>query len=219
MPLQLTDNTERILQKNSPAYITLYTFREAVKRFFALEALPLVQSQDVKRHLKKGVDDANINVADLYPYSYYSLGSLGLVKDQQAVKTAARHSMGATFDELANAVLKKAFLFPCSIQAEVHYVTKDIIDAMNFCTRALIVAHSGKMNARVEYEGVSWIVEVKLDSESIPIPRSDKDLEADPEGMDLVLSFTINTKLGAMRDVPKVNNRGEVTTGIEVKNG
>ena len=37
--------------------------------------------------------------------------------------------------------------------------------------------------------------------------------------MDLVLSFTINTKLGAMRDVPKVNNRGEVTTGIEVKNG
>lgn len=219
MPLQFTDNTERILDKNSPAYITLYTFREAVKRFFALSSLPLVQSQDVKRELKKGVDDPNEQVSNRYPYAYYSLGSLGLVKDQQALKTAARHSMGMTMDELANAVIKKAFLFPCAITAEVHYVTKDIIDAMNFCSRALIVAHTGKMNARVEHEGVSWIVEIKLDSEQVSIPRTDKELEADPEGMDLVLSFTINTKLGAMRDVPKVNNRGEVTSGVEVKNG
>lgn len=84
-------------------------------------------------------------------------------------------------------------------------------------TRALIVAHSGKLNSKAEFEGVSWMITVKMDSESIPIPRSDKDQESDPEGFDLQMSFTIDTKLGRVKDVPKVNNRGEVTTSVEVK--
>lgn len=215
--MKLTDNLDRIVDKNSPAYITLYTFREAIKLFFGISTLPLIQSQDVKRELKRGVDDPNMDSSRKYPYAYYSLNQLGLIKDQQSIKTTARHSMGMTLDELANAVLKKAYLFPSQITVDLHYVTNDIVQAMDMCTRALIVAHSGKLNSKAEFEGVSWMITVKMDSESIPIPRSDKDQEADPEGFDLQMSFTIDTKLGRVKDVPKVNNRGEVTTSVEVK--
>lgn len=129
--MKLTDNLDRIVDKNSPAYITLYTFREAIKLFFGISSLPLIQSQDVKRELKRGVDDPNMDSSRKYPYAYYSLNQLGLIKDQQSIKTTARHSMGMTLDELANAVLKKAYLFPSQITVDLHYVTNDIVQAMD----------------------------------------------------------------------------------------
>lgn len=217
--MKLTDNVDRIVDKNSAAFLTLYTFRESVKRFFGVEDFPLIQSNDVKREVRKsqGVDDPNHSVSNIYPYSYWSLSDVGLVKDQQAIKGIARNSLGFTVDELANAVVKKAYLFPSSINVEMHYVTKDLVDAMTFITRALIVGHSGKLNAEVVMDGAKWFVTTVMTSESVSIPRSDKDNEADPEAMDLVVSFRIDTKLGVMRDVPKINNRGTVTQSVELK--
>lgn len=217
--MKLTDNVDRIVDKNSAAYLTLYTFREAVKRFFGVQEFPLIQSNDVKREVKKslGVDDPNRSVSDIYPYCYWSISDIGLVKDQQPIKGLARNSMGFTVDELQNAIVKKAYLFPSSINVEMHYVTKDLVDATDFITRALIVGHSGKLNAKVEMDGAEWFVATFLTSESVSIPRSDKDSEADPEAMDLAISFRIDTKLGVMRDVPKINNRGRVTKGVELK--
>lgn len=217
--MKLTDNVDRIVDKNSAAFLTLYTFRESVKRFFGIEEFPLIQSNDVKREVRKsvGVDDPNHSVAAVYPYCYWSLSDIGLVKDQQPIKGIARNSMGFTVDELQNAIVKKAYLFPSSINIEMHYLTKDLVDAMTFISRALIVGHSGKLNAKVQMDGAEWFVTITMTSESISIPRSDKDSEADPEAMDLVVSFRIDTKLGVMRDVPKVNNRGTVTQGVELK--
>ena len=219
--MKLTDNVDRIVDRNSAAYLTLFTFRESVKHFFGLEAFPLVQSQDVKRELKRsiGVDSPNNSVANAYPYAYWSLSDVGLIKDQQPIKGVARNSLGATFDELANAVLKKAYLFPSTINVEMHYLTKDLVEAINFSTRALLVAHSGKLNARVELDGATWFVTITMTSESIPLPRSDKEQVADPEALDLAISFRIDTKLGVMRDVPKINNRAEITQGVELKEG
>lgn len=217
--MKLTDNVDRIVDKNSAAFLTLYTFRESVKRFFGIEEFPLIQSNDVKREVKKslGVDDPNHSVAGIYPYSYWSMSDVGLIKDQQTIKGIARNSLGFTVDELQNAIVKKAYLFPSSINVEMHYVTKDLVDAINFSTRALLVGHSGKLNAKVQMDGAEWFVTIVMTSESIPIPRSDKDSEADPEAMDLVISFRIDTKLGVMRDVPKINNRGTVTQGVELQ--
>ena len=217
--MKLTDNVDRIVDKNSAAYLTLFTFREAIKHFFGIEDFPLIQSQDVKRELKRniGVDNPNNSVANAYPYAFWSLSDIGLIKDQQAIKGVARNSLGATFDELANSVLKKAYLFPSSINVEMHYFTKDLVDAINFSTSALLVAHSGKLNARVELDGVSWIVTTTMTSESVPLPRTDKDQEQDPEALDLAISFRIDTKIGVMRDVPKINNRGTVTQNAELK--
>jgi hypothetical protein len=217
--MKLTDNLDRIVDQNSAAYLSLYTFREAIKKFFGIAEFPLIQSNDVKREVKKelGVDNPNHSVAGLYPYSYWSLSDIGLVKDQQTIKGIARNSLGQSFDELQNAVLKKAYLFPSSINVEMHYVTKDLVDALNFSTRALLVAHSGKLNAKVEMDGASWFVTTVMTNDSVTIPRSDKENEADPEALDLVISFRIDTKLGVMRDVPKINNRGIVTQSVELK--
>lgn len=217
--MKLTDNVDRIVDKNSAAYITLYTFRESVKRFFGLDEFPLIQSNDVKREVRKsvGVDDPNHSVSAVYPYSYWSLSDIGLVKDQQTIKGIARNSLGHTLDELQNSIVKKAYLFPSSINVEMHYLTKDLIGATDFITRALIVGHSGKLNSEVQMDGAKWFVTITMTSESVSIPRSEKDNEADPEAMDLVVSFRIDTKLGVMRDVPKINNRGAVTQGVELK--
>lgn len=214
--MRLPDNIDRILDKNSPAYITLLGFRESCKRFFRLREFPLVQSQDVKREIRKGLDAQNVD-AQKYPYAYFSIGSIGLIKDQQPIKTATRHSMGFTVDELTNSMVKKAFVFPSSINVEMHYVTDDIIDGIDFATRALIIAVGGKLNFKSEYEGMSWMVTITPNGEDISFPRTDKESEADPEGMDLTISFRIDTKLGAMKDVPKVNNHGAVTQNVGLR--
>jgi hypothetical protein len=209
----IKDSLDRIMDVNAPAYLTLYTFRESIQRFFSIETLPLVQSQDVKREMRKGLDDPNANM-QLYPFAYYSISTLSLIKDQSPIKGIARNSMGYTVDELTNATTKKAFVFPATINVELHYVTNDLIRALDFSTRALIVALSGKLNAEVQWEGIKWFVTVRCDADSVNFVRTDKEMESDPEAMDLTITFSIDTKLGAMRDVPKINNRGSVQQTI-----
>lgn len=220
MALHLNDNIDRIVDKNSAAYLTLTVYRDAIKRFFGINRLPLIQSQDVKREVRKHeVGSNNDQVQNIYPYAYFNITNIGLIKDHLAVKTIARASRGFTFDELSNAVIKKAYLFPSVINVELHYVTNDLVRAIDFSTRAMIVAATGKLNARVELDGASWIIQTAFDGDSISFPRPDKDLEEDPEGYDIVMPCTINTQLGVMRDVPKVNNRGTVTSNIDVDQG
>ena len=218
--LHLQDNIDRILDRNSAAYLTLTVYRDAIKRFFGIDRLPLIQSQDVKREVRrKTIGSENDQVSNIYPYAYFNITSIGLVKDHLAVKTIARASRGFTFDDLSEAVVKKAYLFPSTLEVELHYVTNDVVKAMDFSTRALIVAATGKLNARVTHDGASWIVATAFSSDSISFPRPDKDLEEDPEGYDIIVPCTISTQLGVMRDVPKINNRGKVTTDVGVENG
>lgn len=219
MALHLADNMDRILDRNSAAYLSLTAFREAVKKFYGLASLPLIQTQDVKREVRKHtLGSENDQVANIYPFSYFNIASMAIDKTQFAVKTIGRASMGFTFDDLENAVLKQAYMFPASIQVELHYVTNDLVRALDFSTRALIVSVTGKLNTRVTHDGAEWIVSSMVDGDSISFPKADKDQEEDPEGYDITVTMTINTKLGVMRDVPKVNNRGHVTTDVKVNN-
>lgn len=218
MKLELPDNLERIIEKNGPAYITFLTFRDACKKFFDLKHLPLIQNNDVKRALRSFKEtDPNRSTSDLYPYAYYSVSGLGVVRDGQPLKGLARASAGYTVDEVANATVKKAYLFPAAVTIEFHYVTNDLMRAIDFSSVALIVGQTGKLNSRVQFEGTEWTVEIKMDSESIPFPRTDKDNEVDPEAFDLVISFTVNSRIGRVRAVPKINNYGRVTQNVEVK--
>lgn len=219
MTLHLQDNIDRIVDRNSAAYLTLTTFREAAKKFFGLKSLPLIQTQDVKREVRRRtLGSENDQVANVYPYSYFNISSMAIDKTQFAVKTIGRASMGMTFDDLQNAMVKQAYMFPCTLQVELHFVTNDLIRAIDFSTRALIVSVTGKLNSRVELDGVTWVISTAIDGDSISFPRADKDLEEDPEGYDITITATINSKLGVMRDVPKINNYGHVTTDMKVKN-
>lgn len=211
----LTDNIDRIIDKNSPAYLTLLGFRNLCQRFFKIKDLPLIQSQDVKREIRQGVDAQNVNMQK-YPYAYFSLTNLSLTKDQQSLKNIGRNSNGYTLEEIANAMVRKAFMFPASIGVELHYITNDLVDAVDFSTRTLILATTGKLNFKITHEGTEWTVLVVPQSEDVSFSRTDKDNEPDPEGMDLVIAFSLQTRLGSMRDVPKVNNDGIVTTALDV---
>lgn len=211
----MQDNLDRITDRNAPMYLTLYTFRESIKRFFGIDALPMIQSQDVKREVRKGIDDPNANMMR-YPFAYFSVTGLSLIRDQQPTKSIARNSMGVTFDDLTNLALKKAFLFPATLQITLHYLTNDMVRALDFSSRALIVATTGKINSEVELDGVKWFVTTRVDSESVSLEPTDKESEQNPDAMDVQITFSVDTKLGAIRDVPKVNNAGIVTQSINV---
>lgn len=214
--MELKDNIDRIIDRNSAAYLALTAFREAAKRFLNIDKLPMVQTQDVKRHLRR-METADVNrQVNIYPYSYFNLTRMAIDKDQQAVKTLARAGMGYTFDEIENAVIKNAYLFPCIIGVELHYVTNDLIRAIDFGTRANILAATGKLNTRVELEGVSWFVTAHFPDAAVDFPRPEKDSEEDPEGFDITLNCEIHTKIGVMKDVPKVGNRAIVTSSTEL---
>lgn len=216
--MQLKDNIDTIVDKNSSAYLSLVAFREAAKRFFGIDKLPLIQTQDVKRELKKLQDAGNASdQLKIYPFAYFSIQRIGIVRDHVATKTISRSGRGFSLDEIENSLIKKAYLFPSQITVELHYVTNDIIRAIDFSTRALLVAATGKMNSRVEQDGASWIVGIEFSDYAIDIPRADKELEEDPEGFDLALNCIINTNLGVMRPVAKINNRGEVTVNVGEK--
>lgn len=214
--MELNDNIDRIVDRNSAAYLALTAFREAAKRFLNIEKLPMVQTQDVKRHLRR-METADMNrQMNIYPYAYFNLTRMAIDKDQQAVKTLARAGMGYTFDEIENAVIKNAYLFPCIIGIELHYVTNDLIRAIDFGTRANILAATGKLNTRVELDGFSWFVTAYFPDAAVDFPRPEKDGEEDPEGFDITMNCELHTKIGVMKGVPKVGNRGAVTSGVEI---
>lgn len=215
--MQLKDNLEGT-SRNEATYLTLMAARESLKNFFGLKRLPLIQSQDVKRALRKGVDDKNAT-QQLYPYAYFSIADLGLNTERQNPKTINRNSMTTFLSDLTNSSVSKAFLFPSVIQIEFHYVTNDLPSAILFAERAMILTSTGKLNIEAEHEGVRWLVGITSDSKSVPFPRSDKDNEEDPEGMDLTIQFTLNSYVGRTKDVAKINNRGEITHNTEVRNG
>lgn len=213
----IRDNIDRIVDRNSAAYLSLTAFREAAKRFLGIDHLPMIQSQDVKRALRKyDTESINKQVQNIYPFAYFNITRVGLDRDGPATKNIARASRGATLDDLENAFIKEAYLFPASISVELHYVTNDLIRALDFSTRAVIVAATGKMNTRVEHDGASWFVYMQYGDYAVDFPRPDKDAEEDPEAFDLTISCDIITNLGVMRTVPKVNNRGRVTQSVKV---
>ncbi len=214
--MKVQDSIDAIIDRNSATYISLIAFREAAQRLLGIDKLPMVQSQDVKRQLR-ALEAASTNKQMMtYPFAYFNITRIAIDRDQMAIKTIARSGLGHTLDEVENAVIKKALMFPAIIGVELHYLTNDLIRAIDFSTRANLMAAASKLNSRVSLDGAEWFVEVRFPDTAVDFPRPDKDLEEDPEAFDLVINCEIHTKIGVMRNVPKVNNRGAVTVGTEV---
>lgn len=204
------DMLGRSIDKNTPLFASLAGAREALKRFLSLRDLPIIQSNDVKAFLRQQQKPE-------YPYSYMSFTDIAIQKDGQAVKNLRRVSQGSSVHHATNSTVSKFYGFPAIISMELHFVTNDILAAVNFTTRSLITMHTEALNFDLECEAFSWKVQITTDSESISFPRSDKDNEADPESFDMVLPLKIRTYIGVVKDVAKINNDGKVTTGIGIK--
>lgn len=216
--MKLEDNIDKIIDRNSAAYLSLTAFRESAQRFFGIEHMPLVQSQDVKRWLRTVADTGSVNkqTQSIYPFAYFNITRIGIERDNHATKTIARAGRGQTFDQIENAFVTNAYMFPATISVEMHYLTNDLIRAIDFATRAVIVAATGKLNTKVQLNGAEWFVTSQFNDYAVDFPRPDKDMEEDPEAFDLTINCDLKTNLGVMRAVPKVNNRGHVTTSTKL---
>lgn len=196
------------IDRNTPFFIGLLGAHGAIKRFFGFRdiPLPIIQNNNVKAVLRQGLDNPN----DLkYPYAYMSLTEIELAKDRQAVKTIRRQSQGFNVNG-TNATVSKFYGFPVSVGLELHFVTNDLLQAIQFSLKALTLLTTETLSFDVEDDNFAWMVQVSTDSNSISFPKSDKDNEADPEAFDMVCTIKVTGYSGVTKDVPKINNQANV---------
>lgn len=206
----------RDIDKNTPFFISLLGGHSAIKRFFGFECpLPIIQSNDVKSVLRQRLENPNDFV---YPYAYMVLQNISMPKDGQSAKTVRRNSQGIVINE-TNSTITKFFGFQMSVGLELHFVTNDILQAVNFSLKALSLLNSDSMSFEVESENFCWKVSVTSDVDSISFPRSEKDNEADPEAFDMTCDIKITGYTGVIKDAPKINNLGKIKTNANLSNG
>jgi len=144
-----------------------------------------------------------------YPYAYVSMTSIAKAEAHLLGPTLKRRGIGHVLDG-SNSTLTRLHYFPITLKYEFHYVTNDYFDAIRFIGEALILFDSKVLNVRITTGNASSFLEIKADMTEIPIPRADKDNEADPEAFDLVISCTSSTWTGVEKKISKVNNAGAV---------
>jgi hypothetical protein len=187
-------------------------FREALKAFLGLSKdLPVYTRQDTKEMSRQKVDAPNQNTQS-YPSAYLTISEIGIRKDQEALKALTRNSSGHMPIHATQATLPKAYMFPAFVSAVLHIKTRDFSDAVTMATKCLICASSGKLNCKIHMNGVEWFVTIVCETESIPIDPPEIDSTSNPDIFHLEISFTVNSRLGTVKEVPKTN--GTVTQTI-----
>lgn len=211
----LEDRLNTITGLNAPLKLTIAAFRKAIKTFLGLQHdMPLIMNDDLKQAIRQGTDNPNGNLGKL-PEAYFTISSIGLDKNQSPIKNVARNSSAIEVSDLLNRFLTKHYMFPALITVEVHYLTTDLAKALDISLRLLLAAHSGKLNCKVEIEGVEWFVTITMQSEDIPLSPAQIDTPQLPNTLDIPVTFVIATKLGNHKQTPRSN--GTVTTSIEEK--
>jgi hypothetical protein len=219
MNLNQFDLLGKNIDRGTPFYTGLLGARSAIRQFFGFDSLqlPIIQNNNVKAALRQGLENPNDT---RYPYAYMALSQLQQPKDRQPVKNLRRQSLGFVTDD-SNSTVSKFFGFPVILTMELHFVTNDILQAVQFATKALTLLQSGSLSFNVESEHFGWRVDISTDSDTISFPKADKDNEADPEAFDMSCSIIVSGYTGVIKEVPKINNSGKVTvtTGIITANG
>lgn len=204
------------IDKNTPFFTGLLGAHSAIKRFFGFKdiPLPIIQNNNVKAVLRQNIGPDN-NSGDHYPYAYLSMTNFEMIVDEQANKTVRRHGQGFR-DNGTNSTIAKFYGFPINVTLELHFVTNDIFEAVKFGLKSLTLLNTGVLNFDVDDENFAWKVVVKGDSNSIAFPRTDKDNEADPEAFDMTCSISVRLWSGITKEVPKINNAGNVDRQVGV---
>lgn len=188
----------------TPLFLTLVGFRKSVAQQLGLTELPLVPNQNKKIELRKEERPS-------YPYGYIKLQSMELIRDSQPAKAIQKYASGLSLDEITNAMVSKAYLFPARLAVELHYIDNDFRRVLNIAEKLCIFGGVDAFSFRIEMPGANWIVNVKVNEGPIDIPESDIENPAEPDAWDILVGFQLESKIGIVKSVPKINNAGEVT--------
>lgn len=182
-------------------------FSKKFKSLFHLTAFPMTTTNNQKRQvdLKVGGKSANL------PYGWFKPSNIDMNMDQANINSIARYGSGNTVNQ-ATSTLKKSHFFPCRVSMECAVRFQDFEEAALFVEKMLIAMPTRILNFELHLGGDKWTVGInQAGSSSMPFPSID-DID-NPDGAYYELSFnlTMETKVGFMVDVAKLNNNGEVT--------
>lgn len=195
----------------TPLFLTLLGFRKTVSRHLGLKTLPFILHDNPKSILRREQQQE-------YPYGFFRLNSFEIVRDGQANKTLRRHGSTMTLDDATNAAISKGFLFPCHLVVELHFIHNDPQEVLHLIEKTAILGAVDGLSFKVGMPGSSdWVVGVQLSEGPVDIPQVELENEADAAAFDISLNFTLRTRVGVIKDVPKINNEGRVTQGLHSK--
>ena len=177
------------------------------KDLFHLTAFPMSTTNNPKRkvEIKVGGKPANL------PYGWFKPSSLDMNMDQNNINSIARYGSGNSINQTTS-TLKKSHFFPCRVPVECVVRFQEFKEAAFFVEKMVIALPTKILNFELHVGGDKWTVGVDQGgSSSMPFPALDDIDNPDGAYYELSFSMTINTKVGFMVDVAKLNNNGEVT--------
>lgn len=206
------DLLSAVKNTQTPVYLSLLGFRKSISRHLGLKALPLLMYDDTKAVLRR------IQSVD-YPYGYFRLNSFDIPRDSQVNKTLRRHGSTLTLDEVTNATISKGYLFPCTLMVEFHFIHNDPQQVLNLVEKSAILGAVDGFSFTVEMEGTSgWTVGVMMEEGPIQIPIAELESETDASAFDVIFNFSIKTRAGIVKSVPKINNEGRISRDLGIQN-
>ena len=192
--------------------VTLYGVRRILERQFRLKNVLYLFNNNLKNPLQRKKDW-------LYPYSYLTLNSLRIVKDQHNNKAVQRHGMSdrqtgfTSQNNATNATINKFFLFPAELQMELHYFHDNVPEIIKFVEAFLILGGNSSLSFFIKLDdSAQWLARIELQDDSISVPVYDLEDPVSPGAMEITIALTIHTKMGFVRDVAKVNAEPQTMT-------
>lgn len=196
---------------NTPLYASFLGLRKTLAKHLGVaENIPFITHNNQKSVLRR-------EHGSKYPYSYILLNDFRIVRDRAPNKTVARRGSHISLDEVSNATVQKGYLFFSEINFEFHWIHNQITDVINFVEKLTILGSIDSFTFNVKIPSIDeFLATVELPDQAITLPRSELDDPSEPGGMDIPVSMVLKTRAGIVKDVPKVNNRGEVTQTLGV---
>lgn len=148
-----------------------------------------------------------------YPFAYLKLNSIGIKRDSLPNKNIRRHGSSIQATIGRQITIDKGYLFPSMLSTELTFITDDIMDAVKYIEKlAILSAFDGFSFELKMPEVTGFMVGIFQEGDSINIPQAVRESEENPAAFEIVVPFTIETKLGIVKQVAKVNNDAELTS-------
>lgn len=202
-------------QTNAPLYATLQAVKTAFKNRFMWPHFPLVVNDDPRGSYKA---DANTDKIP-FPFAYWQMTSLELVKTAQNVKTLKRAGSDRLGSGDSNTLYYMAYTFPCRIECNLVYETNDPLDNLAFLERFAILIGTESLNVKVFIpigQGLPFTTRIYSDSPVVNFNPSVIEDEANPGIFRNEFTFSVDGRIGTHKGVPKFNNEGEITYNMEI---
>lgn len=191
----------------------LYGTKRVFEKQLKLRGVQYVFNNDHKFSLRKKTNP-------VYPYAYFAITNILINRDSANVKNLAREGISNNWNNFRGPVsgatkstVNQYFMFPAELTCELHYISDDIRNIIKFIETSLLLAFTNTLNFRTTMnEEVAWITAISIDASSISVPEYDLESADSPGASEIVIPFTVKTRIGFVRDTARVNSDRPVLT-------